>query len=175
MSVRVTTVNVRGKVENRDAVAPLLSKSGDAVIVERGKPRMLVIRCPCGCQDDLLINLDSRVGPAWRYYLNRYGLTLFPSYWRDTACGSHFIVWNNHIYWCMGWETDESDTWSVPISVEDAVLAALPRDRFVKFDDVADHLGLIPWDVLQACRQLVKRRIVVANNRPRSGDFRRLK
>ena len=173
MSVRVTKVTFRGKVENRDAVAPLLSQSGDVVIVERGKPRLLVMRCPCGCKDDLLINLDNRVGPAWRYYLTRRGLTLFPSYWRDTACGSHFVVWNSQIYWCMGWEAAESDTWSVPISVEETVLAALPKDRFVKFDELADRLGLIPWEVLQACQQLIKRGVVVANLRPRSGEFRR--
>jgi predicted ArsR family transcriptional regulator len=73
----------------------------------------------------------------------------------------------------MGWEAAESDTWSVPISVEETVLAALPKDRFVKFDELADRLGLIPWEVLQACQQLIKRGVVVANLRPRSGEFRR--
>ena len=80
MGVRVTAVAFRGKVENRDAVAPLLSEGGDVAIVARGKPHLLVMRCPCGCGDDLLINLDKHTGPAWHYYLNRYGLTLFPSY-----------------------------------------------------------------------------------------------
>ncbi len=173
MGVRATTIAFRGKVENRDAVAPLLSESGDVAIVERGKPRLLVMRCPCGCGDDLLINLDKRAGPAWRYYLNRHGLTLFPSYWRDSACGSHFIVWDSYIYWCMGWETDESDTWSVSSSVEETVLAALPDDRFIKYDDLAYQLDLIPWEVLQACRQLVKQGVVIANTRPRSGEFRK--
>ncbi len=173
MSDRVTTVAFRGKVENRDAVAPLLSASGDVAVVERGKPRLLVMRCPCGCGDDLLVNLDNRAGPAWRYYLNRFGLTLFPSYWRDSACGSHFIVWNSHIYWCMGWETAESETWMVSKSIEEAVLAALPADRFIKYDDLAYQLDLIPWEVLQACRQLVKRGVVIGNVRPRSGEFRK--
>src|ERR1051326_4512221 len=114
---------------------------------------MLILRCPCGCGDDLLVNLDTRVGHAWRYYSTRRGLTLFPSYWREGNCGSHFIIWNDHIYWCYG---RESDDWSVSEAIEEAVLAALPDDRFVNYVDLADRLGLIPWEALQACRQLVK-------------------
>ncbi len=171
---RATKIRFRGKVENRDAATPLLSKGGDVALVERGRPRMLVMRCPCGCGDDILINLDRRSGPAWRFYLSARGLTLFPSYWRDGACGSHFIVWDNHIYWCIGWEATESDTWSVPPSVEETVLAALPRNQFIKYDELADRLGMIPWDVLQSCRQLVRRGLAAANTRSRSGEFRRL-
>src|SRR5437016_13100531 len=122
MGSRVERIMLRGKTETRDSASPLLSKGGDAVIVERGKPRLLVIRCPCGCGDDLLINLDRRAGAAWRYYQNRWGLTLYPSYWRDSACGSHFIVWNNRIYWCYGWESDDSYGWSVSADIEEAVL-----------------------------------------------------
>jgi hypothetical protein len=153
----VKQVVFRGKVKRRDLGAPLLSAPGDAILVERGKPRLLILRCPCGCGDDLLINLDKRVGPAWHYYRNRSGLTLYPSYWRDDGCSSHFIVWNNHIYWCYGWESDESYDWSVSADTEEAVFRLLPKDHFVKYEDVAEQLGLIPWEVLQACRQLVRR------------------
>lgn len=173
MSVPVRAITFKGKVESRDAVAQLLLQSGDVAIVERGKPRLLVMRCPCGCKDDLLINLDNRVGPAWRCYMNGRGLSLFPSYWRDTKCGSHFILWNSRIYWCMAWDADESETWSVPTSTQDTVLAALPSDRFTKYDELADRLGLIPWEVLQACRQLAKLGVVVANRRRGIDEFRR--
>jgi hypothetical protein len=172
MKVRANKIYFRGKVERRDAAAPLLIHSGDFAIVERRKPRLIVLRCPCGCGDDLLINVDKRVGPAWRYYRNQYGMSLYPSYWRDSACRSHFIIWNNHLYWCSGWETEQSDQWSVSVDVENAVLAELPDDAFTKYYDVAEALELIPWEVLQACRQLIFKGLAVGNWEARD-EFRK--
>lgn len=173
MKSRAQKIIFRGKVEYRDAAASLLNEHGDSVIVERGKPRLLVIRCPCGCGDDLLINLDKRAGPAWRYYRNKHGLSLYPSYWRDTACGSHFIIWNDHIYWCSGWETEESDNWSVPKLLEDNVLEIMSEDHFISYEEIAEQLGLIPWEALQACRQLVKRGLADGKRWSRRGEFRK--
>jgi hypothetical protein len=173
MKDRAHKIIFRGKVQFRDAAGALLISSGDAVIVERGRSRLLIIRCPCGCGDDLLVNLDKRVGPAWRYFRNQHGLSLYPSYWRDAACGSHFIIWNNHIYWCSGWETTESDSWSVSQGLEDDVLRILPGDRFISYEELADQLGIIPWEALQACRQLVKRNMAIASKWPRRGEFRK--
>ena len=171
MDFRAQKITFRGKVENRDAATPLLSTGGDVAVIERGRPRLLVMRCPCGCGDDLLINLDSRSGPAWRYYMSESGLSLYPSYWRDTACGSHFILWNNEIYWCSGWESTKSDVWSVSTSIEKTVLTKLPQGRFIKYNELADQLNLIPWEVLQACRQLFKQGKAIAAKYPRNGEF----
>ncbi len=169
----VNRIALRGTVEYRDAASSLLKERGDAVIVERGKPRLIIIRCPCGCGDDLLINLDYRAGPAWRYYQSKRGLTLYPSYWRDSACRSHFIIWNNHIYWCRGWESDESDEWAVSQSIEDKIFHIMAEDRFVSYEQMADKLDLIPWDALQACRQLVKRGLAIANKWPKREEFKK--
>lgn len=62
MKIRVNKILFRGKVETRDAAGPILKHSGEFVIVEREKPRLIILRCPCGCGDDLLINVDDRVG-----------------------------------------------------------------------------------------------------------------
>jgi len=35
----------------------------------------MVLRRPCGCGDDLLINMGKRAGKAWRYYRNQYGMS----------------------------------------------------------------------------------------------------
>jgi hypothetical protein len=174
MSSRTEKILFRGKVEHRDAAGSLLFNSGDTVLVQRGKPRLLVIRCPCGCGDDLLINLDKRAGAAWRYYKSRRGLTLYPSYWRDTRCGSHFIIWNDRIYWCYGWESEDDYDWSVSADIEGAVLKLLPSDRFMKCEELADRLGLIPWEALQACHQLVNRGLAVAGRGQLRGEYRRL-
>jgi hypothetical protein len=170
---RANKLTFRGTANTRDAAVGLLAQAGDFSIVERGTPRMVIMRCPCGCEDNLLINLDSRTGPAWRWYWNRQHFTLYPSYWRDSACGSHFIVWNDKIYWCSGWETAEADTWHVEDDIEQMVLAALPADNFIRYEDVAYQLQLIPWDVLQASRQLVRRGLAIQKPRSKSAEFRR--
>lgn len=175
MKKRIREVRYCGKVEYRDEAAPLLASGGDAVIVERGIPRLIVMRCPCDCGDDLLINLDRRSGKAWRHYLNARGLTLFPSYWRDNGCKSHFIVWNSQIYWCFGWGDAEGyETWNVPQSIETAIYDALPDDRFVKYETIAAPLDVTPWEVLQACRQLVKAGKAEANKKGDVWSFRRI-
>lgn len=168
---RTKEIKAQGTVTSRHLANAKLKEPGDLVLIKRGRPRMLILRCPCGCGDDLLVNLDTRVGHAWRYYSTRRGLTLFPSYWREGNCGSHFIIWNDHIYWCYG---RESDDWSVSEAIEEAVLAALPDDRFVNYVDLADRLGLIPWEALQACRQLVERGAAIGEKRFRSPKFRRI-
>jgi hypothetical protein len=174
MSSRVETIRFLGKVETRDAAASLLSKGGDAVVVERGKPRLLILRCPCSCGDDLLINLDRRAGAAWYFHRNRTRITLFPSYWRADGCGSHFILWNNRIYWCRGWESEEGDDWEVSTKLEEKVYAALPDEWFMNYELVAEQLKLVPWEALQACRQLVNRGKAVAGKWPLRGSYRRL-
>jgi Family of unknown function (DUF6527) len=168
---RTNQISLRGRVSTRDEASAKLDKAGDAVLVQRGQPRMLVLRCPCGCGDDLLINLDDRAGLAWRLYKNRRGTTLYPSYWRDSACGSHFIVWNDHIYWCWGYQ-DEADEWEVDPLIEEGVLAELSFGEFTHYYDLAERLQLIPWETLQACRQLVRKGAVVAGKQRQSGKFR---
>lgn len=174
MRIRVNKIAFKGKVETRDAAFAPLKQSGDFVIVERGQPRLIVMRCPCGCGDDLLINVDKRVGKAWRYYRNQYGMSLYPSYWRDTSCGSHFIVWNNNIYWCSGWEAEEIDKFSVSSDLEQTVLGNLTAEHFTDYYVLAEALELIPWDVLQACRQLVRRGLAESGKRDKYNYFRRL-
>jgi len=70
-------------------------------------------------------------------------MSLYPSYWRDTACGSHFIIWNNNINWCSGWETEGSDSWSVSHDLEETVLNNLNADHYTKCYDLAEKLDLI--------------------------------
>lgn len=174
MATRVNRVNFRGKVERRDLGAPLLESAGDAVLVERGKPRLLILRCPCGCGDDLLINLDRRAGKAWHLYRKRNRLTLYPSYWRDDGCGSHFILWNDEVSWCYGWESEEADYWQVPSEIEEKVYAALPDDYFVNYEEIAEKLDLIPWEGLQACRQLARKGKAASDKWPHRNMYRRL-
>lgn len=168
---KIDRLRLVGTFESRDDAARSLAVAGDMALVKRGILRLLLIRCPCCCGDDLVINLDSRSGPAWRCYLRNDRVTLYPSYWRDSACESHFILWSNRLHWCT-WDRDE-DFWTDTSLIQDRVLKAL-TEHFVAYQDIAESLGEIPWDVLQACHDLVRKGVAEANSGRRRGEFRKL-
>ncbi len=172
MPQRVNQIYYKETIENRSNSKDLLFKAGDFVIVKRGIPRLLILRCPCGCGDDLLINLDKRSGKAWRLYSRFESFSLFPSYWRDTACGSHFIIWENRIYWC--YRTNELDEgWRVNERIENKVLEVLKENEYRHYIELADECGLIPWECLQACKQLSRKGLCISKNGVSKEQFKK--
>lgn len=166
----------KGTVQLRSEATGLLKSPGDAVLIERGRPRWLLISCPCGCGDEFPINLDPRAGPAWRLYKNqRTGLSLFPSVWRDSGCCSHYIIWRNQIM-LFGQNEDEFDNTAQIDGIDFAkmVLDQLPTKGLVDFTEVADSLGEIPWDVLMVCRQLTRKGLAREGVDKQRGSFGRV-
>jgi len=88
--------------------------AGCLVLVEREKVRSAVFQCPCGCQEVLIVNLDRGAGNAWRYRLREGRLTLLPSVWRTSGCESHFILWENRVWWCFPWWDDSREAGEFP-------------------------------------------------------------
>ena len=163
-------------VESRAQVCGKLQSAGDAVLVDRGVPRLLVLKCPCGCGSEIPINLDARAGKAWRLYRQRKsGFSLFPSVWLDVGCMSHFIIWRDRILLFGRYDDDylspaaELDM----ATLSRRVLEVWPIDRLVPYPEVADSIGEIPWDVLQACRHLVRTGSLIEGKGKQKGTFRR--
>lgn len=158
--MRVVPLQLRGTVASRSEATGMLAQPGDAVLVLRGRPRILLLMCPSGCGEEVAINLDERAGKAWRLYQRRDSITLYPSVWRDTGCGSHFIVWKNRIYLfdAIEAEDDEAESlWSREVGIErELVLAAMPVNSPMSYVDIADTLDALPWEVLVVCRRLVR-------------------
>jgi hypothetical protein len=167
---RVEKIQFLGTFARRDEAAALLKNPGDTALVHRGVPRMLVMNCPCRCGDTLIVNLDSRAGPAWRLYRRGNGVSIFPSYWRDTRCESHFVLWKSHVHWC---DWDDERLWTSPSGIEGVVLREMP-EHFINYEALADKLQEVPWDVLQACHALVRKGYAVMNLPRRKGEFRRI-
>lgn len=168
--MRAQRVTLKGGVARRSDADKYLAAPGDTVIVSRGYPRSVAILCPDGCGERLTINLDPATGPAWRLYRGRRGLTLFPSIWRETGCGSHFIIWNNAIWWC-----DAEEDWPVrdgPARLEKRVLAHLTSDVFKNVREIADDLDEIPWEVMEACRSLQRKRLIANGSGRLSHSYR---
>lgn len=167
---------IKAVVESRAAVVGLLINPGDAVLIQRGVPRWLIMKCPCGCGEEIPINLDTRAGKAWRLYLDaKYGSSLFPSVWRDTGCEAHFIIRRNKIYL---FEKIEED-FASPQNQRDLealaqrVIDFWPVQGFVRFADAAEALSEVPWDVLDACGLLVKTGALLEGSGSMRAAFRR--
>lgn len=154
MTAPARRLKVVGEAEYRDEAAAMLQRPGDAAVVNRGRPRTLLVACPDGCSETLAINLDPRSGKAWRMHDRCGATTLYPSVWRDGGCGSHFIVWRDFILWCGRFEEENEEPWRDP-TLEPRVLAAMdeaePRDA----ERLAEALEELVWDVGRAARALV--------------------
>jgi len=166
MTTAVRPLRFQGAVSTRAEAGEYPKSPGNAVLIERGRPRLLMLTCPCGCGEDLAINLDSRAGAAWQLYgSSRIGFSLFPSVWRTSGCRSHFIIWHNRI---LLFDSVGTDVESVEADIDaglhidavselrKAVQERLPRKGLAPFAEIAKSLNAVPWDVLTACRQLVE-------------------
>lgn len=142
---------------NPAIAARALTEPGDASFVVRGVVRSLVLRCPCGCGENYIINLDKRAGPAWRSYRRKGTVSLYPSYLREGGCGSHFIINRSEIWWCM---SDQNWLPDFVPALADKVLAATPTDDSITPRDLADRIGEIPWEVFSACERLVRQELL---------------
>lgn len=149
-------VRLVGEAEYRDQAEAALGDAGDASLVLRGRPRSVVMACPDGCGETLVVNLDGRAGKAWRFDMRGGGLTLFPSVWRDGGCGSHFIVWRGQILWCDQFERDNLEP-DYDEEIEDLVLGAMDVAEPRNVVQLADAIDELVWDVDRAANRLVRR------------------
>lgn len=159
---------LRGTTEKYAEAVAQLHAPGDCVIVVRGVPRTVVMVCPDGCGETITVNLDPRTGKAWRKYERNGKLTIYPSVWRDTGCRAHFIIWHDRILWC-----GTSDSASIPVdeALIETVFNNLPTSKAIHFEMIAEPLKAIPWDVLWACEELVRRGSALVENQ---NSFRRI-
>lgn len=178
-AMRAKRLQLRGTVSSRSDTLGMLGVAGDVVLVERGRPRLIVLMCPCGCGEELTINLDPQAGPAWRLYRRDRSLTLFPSVWRETGCESHFIIWKDQVYLFGLMDNDEEDgeqdgPWFENATINpEAVLDALSLERLESVAMIADRLEALPWEVLVVCRRLKTEGRALEGIRNQRGHFRR--
>lgn len=70
------------------------------IIGEKNSPWLIAFTCPCGCKENIQLNLLKEADPNWRFkitYKNKINIS--PSVWRTTGCKSHFFVRNSKIDW----------------------------------------------------------------------------
>jgi hypothetical protein len=171
MTGRAYRLTLHPSVMRRSEGSPFLRAAGDAVLVERSSPRLFAMACPCGCREELTVNLDRRSGAAWRIYRRARGLTLFPSVHRTSGCESHFIIWDSFIDWVDGGNLPRVFT-DADLALDDRTAERLRMDALLSFVEVADLLDEIPWAVLRACRRLVSAQRAIAGDGPLRSSFK---
>lgn len=68
---------------------------------EEGKLTYLLMRCPCGCGDQIELSLIENLSPCWQVVFHWNGtLSITPSIWRRKKCKSHFFYQKGQIKWC---------------------------------------------------------------------------
>lgn len=70
-------------------------------IIKDGKDaEALVFKCPCGCGENIYLNLLKDARPKWSYKITKKnGISIFPSVNRVVGCHSHFYLSNSRIDW----------------------------------------------------------------------------
>lgn len=165
---RANSIRSLGSAERFADAVKELESPGDYVEIVRGVSRALVMSCPDGCGETLTINLDGRAGPAWRKYVRKARLTVYPSVWRETGCRAHFIIWENRIVWCG--PRDDAVVTLDDEQLMAAVLKHLSAKVFTHYEELAEITGQIPWEVYWACRDLARAGSVVEGKR---GSFKK--
>lgn len=160
-------LTLRAQVNSRDEARKLVAKPGDAALIVRGNPISIVLGCPCGCGDQLTINLDPRSGPAWRFFESNGEVTLYPSVWRESGCRSHFVIWRNSIFLLGHDEFNRQRN----KKLENRVYRRLGDGCAHHFADLADALNELPWSVLVACQNLALDGRIRELEAPNRGSF----
>lgn len=164
MTMVARKVNLLGVAEYRDEGEKVLKSAGDAVLVHRGALRSVLMCCPDGCGETLVVNLDPRAGKAWKLDMRAGKATLYPSVWRDGGCGSHFIVWRSQVLWCDRFEEGNVEPSYDSAALERRVLGALRKRELRSAEEVAVELDEIPWEVSRAGHALVRRKLALCGS-----------
>ncbi len=172
MSLPARQVRICGHGEYRDQAEACLKAPGDASLVQRGVLRSFVMKCPDGCGETLVVNLDPRSGKAWRLDQRSGVPTLYPSVWKEGGCESHFIIWRGRILWCDRWEDGNLEP-PYDATLEARVLPLYDTKQFRSAADVAFAIDEIPWEVSRASIRLSLRGLLERGPDHRRDWFRK--
>lgn len=87
--------------ESRSAAREAAQQDGVAALVSAAdKHKWLILRCPCGCGQEIALNLMGSHLPRWRVDVKSpRKFSVHPSV-DATSCGAHFWLRNGQVNWC---------------------------------------------------------------------------
>ena len=58
------------------------------------------LKCPCGCNDTIMLSLDRKKYPSWSVKQGMLGqATISPSIYKQDGCRSHFFIKKGQLIW----------------------------------------------------------------------------
>lgn len=69
------------------------------IIQDGNVPELIALKCPCGCNCNILLNLLEDAKPCWHYDIDDNSISITPSIWRNKGCKSHFFIRQGSIVW----------------------------------------------------------------------------
>jgi hypothetical protein len=87
--------------DNRSAAREAVKQDGIAALVGAAdKPKWLILKCPCGCGQEIALNLMGSHLPRWHVDIkSARRFSVHPSV-DATSCGAHFWLRNGQVIWC---------------------------------------------------------------------------
>lgn len=97
--VRFSAITFQEKAPRNHEITPR-----QFILVQPGsKPKWVLFRCPCECDQVITLSLQPIHDPHWRISSDHNrSPTLHPSVWQNTPCHSHFWLRDGRIFWCEG-------------------------------------------------------------------------
>jgi hypothetical protein len=82
------------------------------IIGQRECPWLLAMKCPCGCDKLIQLNLLKDADPCWKFRISKKEkISISPSIWRTNGCKSHFFVRDSRIEWVKA-KPSKREHWS---------------------------------------------------------------
>ncbi|MBD3636592.1 MAG: hypothetical protein HUJ25_04565 [Crocinitomicaceae bacterium] len=86
----------------------LIEKNVIYIVGQKGFEWVLIMECPCGCKDQIMLNTLKDAKPSWRYSCYKNGaITIAPSVHRKVKCKSHYTITKGQLQWWGEWEDHE--------------------------------------------------------------------
>lgn len=88
------------QVEVAEDLPEVISYNSIFLIQDGNEPELLAFKCPCGCQENILLNLLGDASPQWHFSITDNGIIdVHPSIWRIVGCKSHFWIIDGNVKW----------------------------------------------------------------------------
>lgn len=75
-------------------------QNGKIVIIgNKNNPKWVHFLCPCGCKEQISLNLMKSYYPRWRVKFNQDDTVSISPSIDNTSCGGHFWIDHNQVFW----------------------------------------------------------------------------
>lgn len=80
----------------------ILIKNIVYVVGEKKFVKWAYLKCPCGCNDAIMLSLNRTKSPSWSVKQDKLGrATISPSINKLDGCKSHFFIKNGKVIWSI--------------------------------------------------------------------------